>query len=45
MEQLAICQLVAGRFDGTVGQCVVARKRGMAMANHFENIRAATGDV
>jgi len=45
MEQLAICQLVAGRFDGTVGQRVVARKRGMVMANHFENIRAATGDV
>jgi len=45
MEQLAICQIVAGRFDGTVGQRVVARKRGMAMANHFETIRAATGDV
>jgi hypothetical protein len=45
MEQLAICQLVAGRFDGTVGQHMVARKRAMAMANRFENIRAATGDV
>ena len=44
MEQLAICQLVVGRFDGTVEQHVVARKHAMAMANRFENIRA-TWDV